>query len=98
VPVGPQLNPVLIAYSQVRRKAPRPARNESAFFATRSGTALARGAAERIFRRLCEHGGIRRIDGGRFQPRIHDIRHYAEFRIMPSSEEVFPAIPCISYI
>jgi integrase/recombinase XerD len=75
VPIGPQLNPVLIAYSKVRRKAHRPAKNESAFFATRSGTALARGAAERIFRRLCEHGGIRRIDGGRFQPRIHDIRH-----------------------
>ncbi len=75
VPVGPQLNPVLIAYSTVRRKTPRPARNESAFFATRNGMALARGAAERIFRRLCEHGGIRRIDGGRFQPRLHDIRH-----------------------
>ncbi|MGD1075624.1 MAG: tyrosine-type recombinase/integrase [Thermodesulfovibrionales bacterium] len=75
VPFGPQLNPILIAYSKVRQQIRRPARNESAFFATRKGTALTRGAADRIFRRLCEHGGISRTDGGRFQPRLHDIRH-----------------------
>jgi len=29
----------------------------------------------RIFRRLRKHTGIHRKDGGRYQPRVHDIRH-----------------------
>ena len=29
---------------------------------------------------------------------LHSLRHYAESRIMPSSEKVFPPIPCISSI
>ena len=39
------------------------------------GNGLTRGSTERIFRLLCERAGIRRTDGGRFQPRLHDIRH-----------------------
>ena len=27
------------------------------------------------FRCLCEHTGIRRTDGARYQPRLHDLRH-----------------------
>ncbi len=73
VPIGPQLTAVLIIYAKIRR--PRPARNDSAFFATCHGNALKRSTAERIFRLLCERAGIRRTDGGRLQPRLHDIRH-----------------------
>ncbi len=75
VPIGPQLSVVLAAYSKIRRQLPRPKRNGSAFFATRQGHGLTLGNTERIFRLLCERAGIRRIDGGRFQPRLHDIRH-----------------------
>lgn len=75
VPIGPQLSTVLIAYAKIRRRLPHPARHESAFFATRRGAALSRSTVERIFRILCEHAEIRRADGGRYQPRLHDIRH-----------------------
>ena len=27
------------------------------------------------FRRVCDAAGVRRHDGGRFQPRLHDLRH-----------------------
>jgi integrase/recombinase XerD len=75
VPIGPQLSTVFIAYAKVRRQLPHPARRESTFLATRSGMPLKRSTAERIFRLLCESVGIHRTDGGRFQPRLHDIRH-----------------------
>jgi site-specific recombinase XerD len=75
VPIGHQLTAVLGIYAKTRRQLPRPTRNDSAFFATRRGNGLTRGSAERIFRLLCERAGIRRTDGGRFQPRLHDIRH-----------------------
>ncbi|MGA2956831.1 MAG: tyrosine-type recombinase/integrase [Thermodesulfobacteriota bacterium] len=100
VPIGPQLSTVLVAYAKVRRQLPRPARNESAFFATRTGTALTRGMAERIFRLLCEHAGIRRTDGGRFQPRLHDIRHtFALNRLISwyrEGADVQRLLPCLS--
>lgn len=75
VPIGPQITDVLIAYAKTRRQLPHPIRNRSAFFATRRGNGLTRGSTERIFRQLCERAGIRRMDGGRFQPRLHDVRH-----------------------
>jgi len=100
VPIGPQLNTVLVAYAKVRRQLPRPARNESTFFVTRNGTALTRGLAERMFRLLCEHAGIRRTDGGRFQPRLHDIRHtFALNRLISwyrQGADVQRLLPCLS--
>lgn len=75
VPIGPQLTAVFVTYTKTRRLLPRPARNDSAFFATLRGNGLTRSTTERIFRMLCERAGIRRMDGGRFQPRLHDIRH-----------------------
>jgi site-specific recombinase XerD len=100
VPVGPQLSPVLVAYAKMRQQMPRPARNESAFFATRRGTAVTRGTAEHIFRRLCEQTGVRRSDGGRFQPRLHDIRHtFALNRLISwyrEGKDVQQLLPCLS--
>lgn len=75
VPIGPQLTAVLVTYAKTRRLLPRPARKDSAFFATLRGNGLIRSTTQRIFRMLCERAGIRRMDGGRFQPRLHDIRH-----------------------
>ena len=75
VPIGPQLTDELISYAEKRRQIPRPAQNRSAFFPTKRGDKLALSTIERIFRLLCENADIHRIDGGRFQPRLHDIRH-----------------------
>jgi len=75
VPIGPQLNILLVTYSKFRSHLPHPARNISAFLATRRGEALTLSSTDQIFRLLCEQAGIRRTNGGRFQPRLHDIRH-----------------------
>lgn len=75
VPVGPQLTDVLESYAKTRRLLPCSARNDSAFFSTHTGNALTLGSTDRIFRLLCKCASIRRMDGGRFQPRLHDIRH-----------------------
>jgi integrase/recombinase XerD len=75
VPVGPQLTAVLAGHIKARRLLRRPTGYNSHFFSTRHGDALTRRAAERIFRFLCQKVDIHRIDGGRFQPRLHDIRH-----------------------
>ena len=75
VPIGPQLTAELVFYEKKRRQIPCPEQNQSAFFSTKWGDKLALSTTERTFRLLCENAGIRRIDGGRFQPRLHDIRH-----------------------
>ena len=38
---------------------------------------MARYTAENIFRRLRVRAGVLRHDGGRYQPRLHDLRHTA---------------------
>lgn len=74
VPMGPKLSAALEIYKKKRCNLPRPAGKDSAFFVSRTGNALIHLQVLRIFRRLREHAGIHR-DDGRYQPRIHDIRH-----------------------
>jgi integrase len=71
VPVGPQLNRVLVQYDRTRPKR-RPA--EAPFFTTHAGCPVPPWVLERKFRLLCDRAGIRRTDE-RQQPRIHDLRH-----------------------
>jgi integrase len=100
VPIGPQLNAGLAPYYRMRHRIPRPARSASAFLATRRGKALSRSTAERIFRTLCERAGIRRTDGARYQPRLHDIRHtFALNRLISwyrEGADVQRLLPCLS--
>lgn len=71
VPVGPALTQILAAYcSKAKtRGAGAP------FFATRIGIRLKPDRIQHHFRRLCVWNGIQRTDGGRYQPRLHDLRH-----------------------
>lgn len=71
VPVGPQLNRVLVQYNRTRPKG-RPA--DAPFFATRAGGPVPTQTFQREFRLLCDRAGIRRSDTRR-RPRIHDLRH-----------------------
>jgi len=71
VPVGPQLNRVLVEYDRTRPKR-RPA--DSPFFTAQGGGPVPAVKLELRFRTLCDHAGIRRTDT-REQPRIHDLRH-----------------------
>lgn len=100
VPIGPQLTAVIESYANTRRRLPRRRLDNSAFFATRKGDGLTRGCAERIFRLLCERADIRRSDGGRFQPRLHDIRHTFALNRLTSwyreGADVQRLLPCLA--
>lgn len=71
VPFGPQLHRALQDYL---KKHP-PSSPEGSFFVTRHAARIKTAAFQYNYRILCELAGIRRTDGARYQPRIHDLRH-----------------------
>jgi integrase/recombinase XerD len=74
VPLGPDLINALSTYATQRRKT-HSSRLDTPFFACRSGSAITRRAADGIFDQLRRRANVQRSDGGRFQPRLHDMRH-----------------------
>lgn len=74
VPMSPALTIALGVYVAQRVKE-HPAKPDGALFLTRTATPVARHTAENIFSRLRVHAGVSRRDGGRYQPRLHDLRH-----------------------
>lgn len=74
VPIGPCLARELTAY-----ECSRPANDNSngRFFRTKRGAPVSCCAADRIFRTLRSAAGVKRTDGSRYQPRLHDLRHAA---------------------
>jgi integrase len=75
VPISPDLANVLRDYARWRASAHPSVGAGSTFFVTKRGEAVRRWNLDNPFRRLREHVGVRRSDGGRFQPRLHDLRH-----------------------
>lgn len=74
VPFTPQLGRVLRAY--LARPVAVGLSPEAPFFTTtRHAARINQSTVEDVFRRVCEHAGIRRDDGARYQPRLHDLRH-----------------------
>lgn len=71
VPFGPQLQRALQDYSK-GHPATRP---ENPFFMTRHMRRIKADTLQHNHRILCKRAGIRRADGARYQPRIHDLRH-----------------------
>lgn len=73
VPISPQVTEAMRDYlfrdSAVQADANAPA------FTTRTGGRMPTSTVLSHFRRVCAAAGIRRDDGGRFQPRMHDLRH-----------------------
>ncbi len=80
VPVGPQLNRVLVQYDRTRPKK-RPA--DAPFFTTRRNKPVHPVWLGSNFRLLCDRASIRRTDA-RQQPRIHDLRHTFAVRRLTS--------------
>jgi site-specific recombinase XerD len=76
VPMSPALSSALKMYVAWRTKE-HSTKPEAALFLTRNGNPLARYTAENVFRRLRVRAGVVRHDGGRYQPRLHDLRHAA---------------------
>jgi integrase len=74
VPIGPKLAEVLRDYE---RKRPGPDPSNRCFFRAKNGSPVSRSTIERIFAKLRLAAGVKRTDGGRFQPRLHDLRHTA---------------------
>lgn len=75
VPIGTGLVKVLSEYARWRAATHPAAGATGAFFLNRRGEAVHHRILQGAFKRLREHAGVRRHDGGRFQPRIHDLRH-----------------------
>ena len=76
VPMSRALTSALKSYVAQRAKE-HSTKPDVALFLTRKGTPLARHTAENVFRRLRVRAGVVRHDGGRHQPRLHDLRHAA---------------------
>lgn len=75
VPVGATLQKHLAAYAAKRRKR-HPVTEETApFFVYSTGERVKPLTIFVAFRHLKQVAGVRRADGGRFGPRIHDLRH-----------------------
>jgi integrase/recombinase XerD len=66
---------VLSDYARWRADTPPSGEADGHFFVSRRGTAIHRWTMQDAFERLRGHAGVRRTDGGRFQPRLHDLRH-----------------------
>jgi site-specific recombinase XerD len=77
VPLATELNDVMAAYAKQRKKAGHSQGGDAPFFVTRLGTRVPQHLLQRNFRRLRAQAGIRRQDGARYQPRLHDLRHAA---------------------
>ena len=74
VPMGTDLSGAMTLY-RARRLQDHPAQLSAPFFVSRAGEPLTRAVAERAFRRVCLRAGVLRLDGSRYQPRLHDLRH-----------------------
>ena len=83
VPLGTDLTGVLTAYL-VKRNGSYPSAEQASLFCFRDGSPLSQSAARGAFRRLRAHAGVLREGGPRRQPRLHDLRHHADSRIMPN--------------
>lgn len=73
-PLGTDLAQIITTYQNDRVKR-HPALSRAPFLVTRHGQALNIQLAELSFKRLCLEAGVRRTDGSRFSPRLHDLRH-----------------------
>jgi integrase/recombinase XerD len=74
VPIGSDLTKILATYASQRDKR-LPTTTDAAFLVTRKGIRPSRAGAESVFKQLREVAMVRRNDGARYQPRLHDMRH-----------------------
>lgn len=75
VPIGRDLREVLGDYARWRSARHPAAGGDTHFFLGHDGAPLAWWPLHHAFARLRQYAGVRRSDGGRYQPRLHDLRH-----------------------
>ena len=84
VPLGADLTRAMKHYADRRQTDVSPHHEGAAFFVDRHGASLRASMLRRAFAQLRHCAGVVRQDGARYQPRLHDIRHYSGIRIIPS--------------
>jgi integrase/recombinase XerD len=83
VPIGEDLAFTLQSYSSARRCLGHSDADDPPFLVDDAGEPISVQLADQSFRRLCRVAKIHREEGGRFQPRLHDLRHsFAVHRIV----------------
>ena len=75
VPIGKQLTQALLQYAAQRQIENYSQNPNAPFFIRRNGKAVNQDNIERAFQIIREKAGVRRADGARYQPRLHDLRH-----------------------
>jgi integrase/recombinase XerD len=75
VPISRQLTGALTEYARWRKVTHPTAGDDKRFFLSKRGSAIHLDTLEDSFQRLREHAQVRRSDGARYQPRLHDLRH-----------------------
>jgi site-specific recombinase XerD len=74
VPISSDLTKVLNEYARWRART-HPSARSGTFFVNTRGEPVHRCTLHKAFTQLREHAGVQRSDGGRYQPRLHDLRH-----------------------
>ena len=77
VPIGPRLTTALSAYAEKRCHSVHALSPDAFFFVTRDGERVTLQIVERSFDRLRSIACVRRNDGARYQPRLHDLVRHA---------------------
>jgi len=75
LPLAPQLVQTLREYAAWRQTNHPVGDSPSYFFTGPDGKRLSRAGLDVAFRKARAQAGIRREDGARYQPRMHDLRH-----------------------
>jgi site-specific recombinase XerD len=100
VPLGPELNHLVVEYRRRRVAANPPKNDDAAFFVDRTGEPLRDNTVRRAFADLRVTAGVSRNDGARYQPRLHDLRHtFAVHRVVTwyrDGKDVQELLPALS--
>ena len=75
VPIGERLNQKLRQYAALRNQAGHAQNNNAPFFVKRNGQRVSIWNMDKAFQRIRQVSKVIRMDGARYQPRLHDLRH-----------------------
>jgi integrase/recombinase XerD len=88
VPFGSQLAKIISEYFCWRRKIKGGQDTDAFFLCDRDGKGIKRETMTATFSKIREKASIKRTDGGRYQPRLHDLRHtFAVHRLVSWYQE-----------
>jgi integrase/recombinase XerD len=84
VPIGPMTTQILTSYVNRCSAFGGSHRDDAPFFSGRNSKKVNICTLDGAFQQLREYAGLRRVDGSRCQPRLHDLRQHADCLVMPT--------------